>query len=84
MKIKSLLILFAFIFTLSFTSCVNNAPTGDLDKDIKTLVDKLKVVKDEASVNDYIIVYKQFGEYYKNEGKAADFYRNIYNAVKRT
>ena len=85
MKIKFLSIAFAFVVALALASCGSSGPiepTGDLDKDVEALVDKMKDVKDEASVNAYIEDYKKFSEYYNKEGKDADFQKALDDATK--
>lgn len=85
MKIKFLSIAFAFVVALALASCGSSGPiepTGDLEKDVQALVDKMKDVKDEASVNAYIEDYKKFAEYYNKEGKDADFQKALDDATK--
>lgn len=85
MKIKFLSIAFAFVVALALASCGSSGPiepTGDLDKDVQALVDKMKDVKDEAGIKAYLEDYKKFAEYYNKEGKDADFQKALDDATK--
>ena len=57
-------------------------PTGNIDKDINDLLNKLKDVKDEASVNAYLDDYKKYAEFYNKEGKDAEFQKALDDATK--
>lgn len=81
MKLKFLSFLFAFVLTLAIASCSSNTPTGDIDKDVATLVDKLRDVSGEDDLNNYITIYKQYLDYYDNQGNKRDFILALDNAT---
>lgn len=88
MKIKFLSFAFAFVVALTLASCGNSGPvtpTGELEKDVEALVNKMKdaaSVKDQGELKEYTDLYTEFEKFYEEKGEKDKFTQALADATK--
>lgn len=88
MKIKFLSIAFAFVVALALASCGSSGPiepTGELDKDVEALINKMKdanSIKDQGELKEYTDVYTEFEKFYEEKGEKDKFTQALADATK--